>query len=63
MIDVKSVEEKIHVEEIIPNVVEPSFGIGRIMYSLFEHSFHVRQSKGEGDGKGEETRTVICHFM
>jgi len=24
-------------------VIEPSFGIGRIMYSLFEHTFAVRE--------------------
>lgn len=38
------------VEEITPNVIEPSFGIGRIMYSIFEHTFHVRE--------GDEQRTV-----
>ena len=32
-----------HVEEIIPSVIEPSFGIGRIMYCLFEHNFAVRE--------------------
>jgi len=38
------------VEEIVPNVIEPSFGIGRIMHSIFEHSFRIRQ--------GDEQRTV-----
>jgi len=38
------------VEEIIPNVIEPSFGIGRIMYTVFEHTFHIRE--------GDEQRTV-----
>lgn len=37
-------------EEIIPNVIEPSFGIGRIMYTVFEHTFHIRE--------GDEQRTV-----
>ena len=40
------------VEEIIPSVVEPSFGIGRVMYALFEHNFRVRE--------GDEQRTVSC---
>ncbi|KAJ2576128.1 Glycine--tRNA ligase 1, mitochondrial, partial [Coemansia sp. RSA 1836] len=31
-----------HVREYTPNVIEPSFGIGRILYSLLEHSFTVR---------------------
>ena len=34
----------------MPSVVEPSFGIGRIMYSIFEHNFKVRE--------GDEQRTV-----
>lgn len=38
------------VEEVVPNVIEPSFGIGRIMYTIFEHTFHVRE--------GDEQRTV-----
>ncbi|PNS18164.1 hypothetical protein CAC42_3609 [Sphaceloma murrayae] len=28
--------------EYIPNVIEPSFGIGRILYSLMEHSYWTR---------------------
>ncbi|PRQ73937.1 hypothetical protein AAT19DRAFT_15504 [Rhodotorula toruloides] len=30
------------VREFVPNVIEPSFGIGRILYSLLEHSFWAR---------------------
>lgn len=30
------------VREFVPNVIEPSFGIGRIFYSLLEHSFWAR---------------------
>ena len=38
------------VEEIVPSVVEPLFGVGRIMYALFEHNFWMRE--------GEQQRTV-----
>ncbi|KAI5476497.1 glycyl-tRNA synthetase [Pseudohyphozyma bogoriensis] len=31
------------VREFIPNVIEPSFGIGRILYSLLEHSYWARE--------------------
>lgn len=31
-----------HVREFTPNVIEPSFGIGRILYSIFEHQFWSR---------------------
>lgn len=35
--------------EFIPNVIEPSFGIGRILYSLLEHSYWAReQDKARG---------------
>jgi len=40
-----SVERKVFREnsrEFTPNVIEPSFGIGRILYSLLEHSFWQR---------------------
>ncbi len=47
---VESVEVK-HVEEYIPSVIEPSFGIGRIMYSLLEHAYWSRS--------GDEQRGVL----
>ena len=28
--------------EYIPNVIEPSFGVGRILYTLMEHSYWTR---------------------
>ena len=31
-----------HIREFVPNVIEPSFGIGRIIYSVFEHSYWNR---------------------
>ena len=37
MVTIKRYEKVMHVEEFVPSVVEPSFGIGRIMYGLFEH--------------------------
>lgn len=29
-------------EKFCPNVIEPSFGIGRVIYCIFEHCFKVR---------------------
>jgi glycyl-tRNA synthetase len=40
--------------EFVPNVIEPSFGIGRILYSLMEHSFWTRGTEG-----GDEARGVL----
>lgn len=31
------------VREFVPNVIEPSFGIGRILYALLEHSYWARK--------------------
>ncbi|ELU17836.1 hypothetical protein CAPTEDRAFT_171846 [Capitella teleta] len=51
MVEIKIVKKMVHVEDISPSVVEPSFGIGRIMYALFEHNFKVRE--------GDEQRTYF----
>jgi glycyl-tRNA synthetase len=40
-----------HVREYTPNVIEPSFGIGRILYSLMEHVYWSRpddEARGVG---------------
>ncbi|KAJ3417282.1 Glycine--tRNA ligase 1, mitochondrial [Chytridiales sp. JEL 0842] len=39
------------VREFTPNVIEPSFGLGRIMYSLLEHVWWTRE--------GDEQRSVL----
>ncbi|CAH0556631.1 unnamed protein product [Brassicogethes aeneus] len=44
MLSVKRYQKTLHVEEITPSVIEPSFGIGRIMYSVFEHNFKMREN-------------------
>ncbi|MGC8496491.1 MAG: glycine--tRNA ligase [Thermoplasmata archaeon] len=35
--------EKISSEKIVPNVIEPSYGIDRILYSLLENSYYERE--------------------
>ncbi|XP_052247605.1 glycine--tRNA ligase-like isoform X7 [Dreissena polymorpha] len=52
MLSVSRFEKTIHVEEFTPSVIEPSFGIGRVMYSLFEHNFKTRE--------GDEQRTYLA---
>ncbi|XP_072396702.1 glycine--tRNA ligase [Diabrotica undecimpunctata] len=44
MVSVKRYQNTIHVEEIIPSVIEPSFGVGRVMYAIFEHNFKQREN-------------------
>jgi glycyl-tRNA synthetase len=43
-----------NIREYTPNVIEPSFGIGRILYSLIEHVYWSRASDG-----GDEARSVL----
>lgn len=43
IIKVKITKAMRHEEKFVPNVVEPSFGIGRIMQCVLEHNFNVRQ--------------------
>ena len=45
-----------HTREYTPNVIEPSFGIGRIMYSLMEHVFWTR----EGDEARGVSTMALC---
>lgn len=52
MVEVKTTKKTMHVEEITPSVIEPSFGIGRIMYSLLEHRFNIRD--------GDELRSYFA---
>lgn len=43
--------KKISEIKFTPSVIEPSFGIGRILYSLLEHSFSIRKAEdGADDG-------------
>lgn len=42
MIEFKEEDTIVMEEKYIPHVIEPSFGIGRILYMVLEHSFRVR---------------------
>jgi glycyl-tRNA synthetase len=51
MYDIVTEGEKITTQKYIPNVIEPSFGIGRILYSCLEQNYFVRNE--------EEKRSVF----
>ncbi|OAG31548.1 glycyl-tRNA synthetase [Nematocida displodere] len=51
LVKVEKRKETKHVEEYVPNVIEPSFGIGRILYALLWHAFSQRET--------DEQRTVF----
>ncbi len=50
IITIQKATIKEHERKFTPSVIEPSFGIGRIIYSLLEHTFATRE--------GDEQRTV-----
>jgi len=43
----ETVEEEIRGEEVVPHVIEPSFGIDRIIYTVLDHSFYQDDVDGE----------------
>ncbi|KAI4835798.1 glycine--tRNA ligase [Plasmodium brasilianum] len=42
MISFQKFTKKVQEENFIPNVIEPSFGIGRLLFCILEHSFRIR---------------------
>lgn len=50
--EVKEVETEINGEYVMPHVIEPSYGIDRIIYAVLEHSF-------DEEMVDEETRKVL----
>ena len=44
-VNFEEVDEIIRGEKIFPHVIEPSFGIDRIVYSLLLHSFHEEEDR------------------
>jgi glycyl-tRNA synthetase len=52
LVSYETVEEEARGEEIVPHVIEPSFGIDRIIYSVLEHAYYE-------DAVDGETRSVL----
>jgi len=60
----ETVTEEVHGENIIPHVIEPSFGIDRITYSLLEHSYFEEEvkEKVEDAEEGEEEKRIVLRL-
>lgn len=43
MVEIATMNKKLNGQNFTPSVIEPSFGIGRIIYAIFEHSFYTRE--------------------
>ncbi|GJP39286.1 hypothetical protein CLOM_g23674 [Closterium sp. NIES-68] len=52
MVAISKETKKLQGQSFTPSVIEPSFGIGRIIYCIYEHSFYTRPST-------DEARTVF----
>lgn len=50
-VEIKQEMKKVHGRNYTPAVIEPSFGIGRLLYCMFEHCFYTRD--------GDERRAVF----
>ncbi len=57
----EKVTEEIHGENIIPHVIEPSFGIDRITYAVLEHAYFEEESRmgSQEEGEEEERRIIL----
>jgi glycyl-tRNA synthetase len=51
MYQIQQLTETIHGENIVPHVIEPSFGIDRIIYAVLEHAYKEEDVKGEDEGR------------
>jgi glycyl-tRNA synthetase len=59
MYEIQQVTETIHGENIVPHVIEPSFGIDRIIYAVLEHAFREEEVHGEDVVKGEDEGRIV----
>jgi len=50
-VEIKKEMRKVNGKNFIPAVIEPSFGIGRMLYCMFEHCYYIRE--------GDDRRTVF----
>jgi glycyl-tRNA synthetase len=54
MFQLQNVTETVRGENIVPHVIEPSFGIDRITYAVLEHAYREEDVEGE-----DESRIVL----
>jgi len=62
MFEVILKKEKQHVRSFIPNVIEPSFGLGRIFYCLLEHVFDDTMYPNDEDRQVLKLPPVVAPY-
>jgi glycyl-tRNA synthetase len=55
----ETVTEEVHGETLIPHVIEPSFGIDRITYSILEHSYFEEETEATDEKESDDDKTRI----
>ncbi len=60
MVTIDKVTKTVSGRNFTPSVIEPSFGIGRILYCVFEHTFYTRDKKK--DAKDDEKDRTVFKF-
>eukprot|EP00659_Diplonema_papillatum_P009029 gene9029-13977_t len=58
MVSFAMADKKVSGRSYVPSVIEPSFGLGRIIYAMLEQSYWVRRDK-DADDKKNEKRAVF----
>eukprot|EP01126_Amoeba_proteus_P005180 TRINITY_DN1171_c0_g2_i10.p1 TRINITY_DN1171_c0_g2~~TRINITY_DN1171_c0_g2_i10.p1 ORF type:complete len:303 (-),score=76.84 TRINITY_DN1171_c0_g2_i10:98-1006(-) len=62
MLTFKLQKKKVTGQNIVPGVIEPSYGIGRIVYSVLEHSFWVREKDEKEVDDDDKLERVVLSF-
>ncbi len=59
----ETVTGEVHGETIIPHVIEPSFGIDRILYSVLEHSYSEEEAEAvEGEEEKDDGKRAVLRL-
>eukprot|EP01126_Amoeba_proteus_P005175 TRINITY_DN1171_c0_g1_i15.p1 TRINITY_DN1171_c0_g1~~TRINITY_DN1171_c0_g1_i15.p1 ORF type:complete len:564 (+),score=104.48 TRINITY_DN1171_c0_g1_i15:367-2058(+) len=62
MLTFKVQKKKVTGQNIVPGVIEPSYGIGRIVYSVLEHSFWIREKDEKEVDDDDKLERVVLSF-
>lgn len=57
LLDVETTKKMTNTRMFTPGVIEPSFGVDRILFSMFEHTYYARAKEEDADDK--QTRGVL----
>lgn len=62
LITVEKRKRTVNIRQYTPNVIEPSFGLGRILYSLIEHCYWTRGTEGSDEARSVSRTTYLARL-